>query len=159
MLGEEKIKQRLILAYEISTLYVDSMTSVSVISDLTTVPKATIKRYLNLIKENHNDYINLLPELVDEENLKELQLKIEEQKNENIIQNEYALNEGVLLGFYERIEKIKKLYQEFKPSTDVEISQNILNLQISGLSMRKIAEATGVSLGRVHKIISNSKSK
>lgn len=159
MIGEEKLKQKLILAYEIGTLYVDSMTSVSVISDLTTVPVSTVKNYLNMIKEKYNDYIQLLPELVTEEKLRKLLSKIDEQKNENIIQNERSFNEGILASFEVRIENIKNLYQKFKPLSDDELRKNILNLQLNGLSMRKISEATGVSLGRVHKIINNSKSK
>lgn len=159
MLGEEKIKEKLILAYKISTLYVDSMASTSVISELTTVPNPTVKRYINIIKEKKEDYIRLLPKLVTEEKLLELQAKIDEQKNENINLNVHAHNEGLLSNFGERIEEIKELYEKTKSLPEEELSKTILNLQLSGLSMRKIAEATGVSLGRVHKIISNSKSK
>ena len=159
MLGEDKLKEKLMLAYKISTLYVDSMASTSVISELTTVPNPTVKRYINIIKEKKEDYIRLLPKLVTEEKLLELQAKIDEQKNENINLNVHAHNEGLLSNFGERIEEIKELYEKTKSLPEEELSKTILNLQLSGLSMRKIAEATGVSLGRVHKIISNSKSK
>ena len=135
------------------------MASTSVISELTTVTNPTVKRYINIIKEKKEDYIRLLPKLVTEEKLLELQAKIDEQKNENINLNVHAHNEGLLSNFGERIEEIKELYEKTKSLPEEELSKTILNLQLSGLSMRKIAEATGVSLGRVHKIISNSKSK
>lgn len=159
MLGEEKLKQKLTLAYKISVLYIKLMGSVSDVSTLTGVPVASIKRYLNMLGTRTDDYLKLLPELGDKETLLEIQKKIDAQKEQNIIDNRWISSETPLDIFQEEVVDIKELYEQIKPLSDDEIRKNIRNLHIDGLSVRKIAQATGVSLGRVHRILNTEPNK
>jgi len=159
MIGEEKIKQKLTLAYKINILYLKLMASISDVSVLTGVPIASIKRYLNMLGERTNDYLRLLPDLGDEETFLEIQSKVNQQKEQNMIDNKWMSSNTPLDMFQEEIQEIKNLYEEIKPLSDEEIRENIRNLQVDGLSLRKIAQATGVSLGRVHKILNTEAKK
>ena len=153
MLGEEKLKLNLNLAYKINILYLKLMTSTSVLSSLTDVPVSSIKRYLNMLKLRTDDYLKLLPELGNREHLLEIQRQVDELKELNIIENKWSKTDSPLNSFKVEIDEIKELYKKIKPVSDQELIITINNLKINNLSIRKIAEATGVSLGRIHKLL------
>lgn len=159
MLGEEKLKEKLLLAYKVNILYLKLMSSTSDISTLTTVPVASVKRYLNMLGTRTDDYLRLLPDLGDKETLLEIQKKVDNQKEQNIVDNKWLSSDSPLDIFQEDVQGIKELYEKIKPLSDEEIRKNIINLQVDGMSLRKIAETTGVSLGRVHKILSSGTNK
>lgn len=152
MVSEKITKMKLLLAFEISDLYVKSNATASTISAVTEVPLSTVKRSLTAIKNRKNDYLRLLPELGNEEELDKFQQKIDEEIQANIKSNKWNKNPIDVEQFKSKVDKIRDLYNESNLTVTEEGKSRIVNLRCNGLSMRKIAEETGYSLDTIHKV-------
>jgi len=159
MISDEKTKQNLFLAYKISELYLKSNVSTKIISEAVNIPLSTIKRSINTVGKRLNDYLRLLPQLGNKEELIRFQEAIDIRAKENKNDNKWMNIPTDLDLFQKEIDEIRELYVSTNPLISEEVKTRITNLRFDGESIRKISQETGVSLATIHAIVSNSSNK
>lgn len=153
MISDEKLKEKLQLSYEICSLYLKTGGSTSDISVATGIPISTVKKQLTMMSKRKEDFLRLLPDLLNEESIELMQSLIDEQIANNIKINKWGPSVSMFEHFKDQIEKIKYLYNKNKQEVSEETKQTIKKMKINGDSFRKIASATGISLATIHKIV------
>ena len=159
MIGEDKLREKLLFDYKVSVLYLKSGASSSILSVATEIPLSTVKGCTSTIGKRVDDYVRLLPELGTKEELLTLQKQIDEHAKTNKQLNKWNNQDSVLSSYSKEIEEIKSLYSKTNQSISEETKRRINNLRMDGWSMRRIAEETGVSLGTVSGIVNAGKGK
>jgi len=155
MINDEKKKLNLLLAYKIAELYKKLEVSTSTLSELTSVPLSTVKNSLNIIRTRKNDYLRLLPNLVDGKYFEEFQEEIEDQIYKNKKTNRWDKTPVLYEQYQKEFDMITELYKKANPIISDESKNNIRMLRVNGSSIREISKATGYSLGSIHKIINS----
>ncbi len=155
MLGEEKLRLNMQFAYEVGKLFVKAGCSSTDLGDATEIPKATIKRCLKTVRERGNDILLLLPDISEEE-LSQLQEKINEQTKDNKQLNRWT--QGISFEeFKTDIERVGDLYRQTNRTISDDIKSTVVGLVVNGeAAYRTIATSQGISLGSVAGIMKKS---
>ena len=159
MLGDDKKRNKLLLAVEVCRLYCLTGASTNNIADEIGLSRASVKRYVTVIRERKKDILRLCPEYREEE-LDDLEEKVEFFREENIRSNKRAKSEITFDNFTEQIDYIKELMKSADSYISEETKMDIKNLRINGeLSFRIISGETGVSLSQAYRIATDQDQK
>lgn len=155
MLGEEKLRLNMQFAYEVGKLFVKAGCSSTDLGAATEIPKATIKRCLKTVRERGNDILLLLPDISEEE-LSQLQEKINEQTKDNKQLNRWT--QGISFKEFKiDIERVGNLYRQTNRTISDDIKSTVVGLVVNGeAAYRAIATSQGISLGSVAGIMKKS---
>ncbi len=155
MLGEEKLRLNMQFAYEVSKLFVRAGCSSTDLGEVTEIPKSTIKRCLKTVRERGNDILLLLPD-INEEELLQLQEKINEQTKDNKQLNRWT--QGISFDeFKSDITRVSELYRKTNRTISDEKKNTVVGLVINeDVAYRIIATSQGISLGSVAGIMKKS---
>lgn len=152
MLGDEKTRNKLLLAVEVCRLYCMTGASTTNISEVTDISKASVKRYLTCIRDRKEEILKLCPEYKEEE-LDALEEKVEFLREENIRSNKWAKSEVSFINFPGQLETIAKLKKQADSFVSDAEKVKIKDLRINAeASYRVISNETGVSLSQVYRI-------
>lgn len=150
MLGDERFKQKLLLEWTISYLYKQTGASTSAISNVTAVPLGTVKRSINTVKNNLDNYLRLLPQLGTREELLKHQEEIASISEENKKRNKWSNNALNLDDYQNEIKYIKELYQSYEHNISPGREFQIITLLNQGLTYREVGKQTGFSVSTIH---------
>lgn len=155
MLGEEKLRLNMQFAYEVGKLFVKAGCSSTELGAATEIPKATIKSCLKTVRERGNDILLLLPDISEEE-LSQLQEKINEQTKDNKQLNRWT--QGISFEEFKiDIERVGDLYRQTNRTISDDIKSTVVGLVVNGeAAYRAIATSQGISLGSVAGIMKKS---
>ena len=133
MLGDEKTRNKLLLAVEVCRLYCMTGASTTNISEVTDISKASVKRYLTCIRDRKEEILKLCPEYIRS--------------------NKWAKSEVSFINFPEQLAVIEELKKQAESFVSDEEKRRIKDLRInSEASYRLISNETGVSLSQVYRI-------
>lgn len=152
MLGDEKTRNKLLLAVEVCRLYCMTGASTTNISEATNISKASVKRYVTVIRDRKEEILKLCPEYKEEE-LDALEEKVEFFREANIRSNKWAKSEVSFINFPEQLAVIEGLKKQAESFVSDEEKRRIKDLRINAeASYRVISNETGVSLSQVYRI-------
>jgi len=155
VLSEEKTKLQLLLAYKIVILYLKTHASSNEIANAAGIPVSTIKRYLNMPIIKGKEYLTLLPDIISQEQLTNLQEELMAMKADNKATNKWG--SSTLSGEEDSIMEIRKLGSATiirPPSLDE--TMKVQYLRANGDSYGKIAIRTGLSKGTAYNIVNTT---
>lgn len=159
MLGDGKTRDKFLLAVEVCRLYSMTGASTTDIAVATDISKASVKRYLTVIRDRKEEILKLCPEY-NEEELDTLEEKVEFLREENIRSNKWSKSEVTFDNFREQLEVISKLKRQADSYVSEEDKKKIKNLRVfSEASFRTISSETGVSLSQVYRIAEDKDQK
>lgn len=159
MLGDDKKRDKLLLAVEVCRLYCLTGASTNNIADEIGLSRASVKRYVTVIKNRKNDILRLCPEYSEKE-LDDLEEKVEFFREENIRSNKRVKSEVTFDNFVEEVNYIKELMKKADSYISEETKMDIKKLRVNGeLSFRIISGETGVSLSQAYRIATEKDQK
>lgn len=152
MLSDVKTRNKLLLAVEVCRLYCMTGASTANISEATDISRASVKRYITVIRDKKGDILKLCPEY-DEKTLDDLEAKIEFLKEENIRNSKWNRSEVTFGYFSKQLAVIAELKKQAESYISDDDKIKIKNLRINmEASYRVISSETGVSLSQVYRI-------
>lgn len=161
MIGDEKLKNILLLDYKICNLYLASGATTSVLSEVCEIPLASVKNSIDRMSsiKRECDYLRLIPTCFQRETIDSFRARLIEKIEENKQNNKWNVIAFDISRFEDDVKEIKELHRSNNPLIDDEKKSQIRNMRIEGASMGKIAQEFGISKGSVHKIVSDSDGK
>lgn len=159
MIGDEKKRNKLLLAVEICRLYCMTGASTNNIADEIGMSKASVKRYVTVIRDRKKDILRLCPEY-SEEDLDAMEEKVELFREVNIRSNKRVKSEVTFDSFADQIACIRSLMSAADSYISDDTKVMIKNLRINReLSYRIISEEMGVSLSQAYRIATDQDQK
>ena len=155
MIDDEIIKEKLLLAYKISELYLKTGLAAQTLSNITSIPEGIIKESFLTVGKYKQDYLRLLPELGSDKTLTILQEKIDEEMlytKRKDKRNVEPMLSNIMNIFNKEIHEVRDLYG----ST---LKNRIINLKINNEKIKQIAQQLDLKPKIVRDVISSNDKK
>lgn len=158
MIGDVKKRNKLLLAVEVCRLYCMTGASTNNIADEIGMSRASVKRYVTVIRDRKKDILRLCPEY-SEEDLDAMEEKVEFFREVNIRSNKRAKSDVTFDSFADQIACIKSLMAAADSYISDDTKIKIKDLRVKEWSYRIISSEMGVSLSQAYRIATDQDQK